>query len=103
MAEIPQLKTITAADIIIRIAKAWYQALNEVTAFGFKGLIQRYKAVDALAGQHLNIINHNEVILTGISGGINEQGQLLVRQGQQTHAISVGEVSVRSLETQPSS
>ena len=97
----PQLKDITAADITIRIANAWYQALNEVTAFGFKHLIQRYQAVDALVGQHLNIINNNQVILTGISGGINEQGQLLIRQGKQTHAVSVGEVSVRPLETTP--
>lgn len=101
VADVPQLKDITAADITIRIANAWYQALNEVTAFGFKHLIQRYQAVDALVGQHLNIINNNQVILTGISGGINEQGQLLIRQGKQTHAVSVGEVSVRPLETTP--
>lgn len=101
VADVPQLKDITAADITIRIANAWYQALNEVTAFGFKHLIQRYQAVDALVGQHLNIINNNQVILTGISDGINEQGQLLIRQGKQTHAVSVGEVSVRPLETTP--
>lgn len=102
VAEIPQLKNISAADITVRIAKAWYQALNEVTAYGFKNLVQRYKKVDALAGQHLTITDKNQVILTGISGGINEQGQLLIRQGPQTHAISVGEVSVRALETQSS-
>lgn len=98
VAHIPQLKHISAADIVIRIVNAWYEALNEVTAFGFQHLTQRYKKVDALIDQPLAISNHNQIILSGIGKGINEQGQLLIRQGQQTHAISVGEVSVRPLD-----
>lgn len=95
VADVPVLKDITAAEIVVRIAQAWYKALNEVTAFGFKNLAQRYRKIDGLIDQHLNIINHNTITLSGIGAGINDQGQLLIRQGQQTHAISVGEVSVR--------
>lgn len=98
VSDIPQLKSITAADLTARIAKAWYQALNEVTAFGFKQLVQRYEKIDGLKGQHLNIIDNNHVVLSGIGAGINEQGQLLIRQGTQTQAVSVGEVSVRPFD-----
>lgn len=97
VSDVPQLKNITATEIAARIAKAWYQALNEVTAFGFKELVQRYQKIDGLKGLHLNIIDNNQLTLSGIGAGINEQGQLLIRQGAQTHAISVGEVSVRHL------
>lgn len=95
---VPTLKDITVIDIITCIALAWYQAVNEVTAHGFKNLVSRYKKVDGLLGQHLHIIDNHTTILTGIGAGINEHGQLLIRQGQEHHAVSVGEVSVRPLE-----
>lgn len=98
VSDIPQLKNLTAVDITARIAKAWYQALNEVTAFGFKELVTRYKKIDGLKGQHLNIIDNNQLIISGIGAGINAHGQLLIRQGDHTHAISMGEVSVRPFE-----
>ena len=98
VAEVPTLKDITAAELTSRIAKAWYQALNEVTAHGFQDLVQRYKKVDGLKDQHLNILDNNQVVLAGIGSGINEQGQLVIRHGNQSHAISVGEVSVRPFD-----
>lgn len=100
VADVPSLKHITAADLCVRIAKSWYQALNEVTAFGFKNLIQRYKKVDGLIDQPLAIIDNQQTILSGLGSGINEYGQLLLRQGAQTHTVSVGEVSVRPFEPQ---
>lgn len=93
--EVPSLKHVTAAEIVTRIAKAWYQALNEVTARGFQDLPLRHKKVDGLRDQYLTLLDNNQVILEGIGSGINEQGQLLIRQGSHTQAVSVGEVSVR--------
>lgn len=98
----PTIKDITAIDIVTCIAKAWYNAINEVTAHGFKDLVSRYKKVDGLAGQHLHIVDNQTTICSGIGAGINEQGQLLLRQGTENHAISVGEVSVRPIESTPS-
>lgn len=95
VSDVPSLKHITAVDIVTRIAQAWYQSMNEVTAFGFRDLPARYQKIDGLRDQPLSIMNNNQVVLSGLGSGINEHGQLLVRQGSTTHAISVGEVSVR--------
>lgn len=103
VAESPQLKNITATELCTRIAKSWYHALNEVTAFGFKDLPQRYKKIDGLLDQHLAIIDNQKIIQSGLGAGVNEQGQLLIRQGAQTHTISVGEVSVRPFEPETAS
>ena len=99
----PQLNSISAIDLVACIAKAWYQALNDVTAYGFKNLPFRYKKTDGLLDKHLSITHNNKVILTGIGAGINAEGQLLVRQGTQTQAVSIGEVSVRNFNANHSS
>ena len=87
----------SAVDLTVRIAKAWYLALNAVTTFGLEhlNLIQRYHAIDALTNQHIAVIHQGETLFSGLSAGVNAQGQLLVRQGDTTQAISVGEISVR--------
>lgn len=97
--EVPQIKHLTAAQLVAIIAKSWYQTLNEVTAFGFQQLPQRYAKVDGLKDQYLHVIDDGKLLFEGIGSGVNEQGQLLVRQGELTHPVSVGEISVRSLNT----
>lgn len=97
----PTLKDLGAAELAAYIAKSWYQALNDVTAFGFMDLPSRYKKVDGLLNRPLNIIDNDRIILSGIGAGINEQGQLLLREANQTHTVSVGEVSVRPLKSEP--
>lgn len=94
--EAPTLHKISATELAAQIAKSWYQALNEVTAFGFTGLPQRYQQVDGLFNRPLNIIDNQQVLCSGLGAGVNEYGQLLVRTDKQIQAISVGEVSVRS-------
>ncbi len=93
--ESPTLKHISAAELAAQIAKSWYQTLNDVTAFGFQDLPKRYKQVDGLLDCPLNIVENGQVLHSGLGAGINEHGQLLVRNAGQTQAISVGEVSVR--------
>lgn len=95
VSESPSLKDISAAELAAAIAKSWYQALNDVTAYGFKDLPTRYKKVDGLWDKSLSIIDNDQILLEGVGAGINEYGQLLLRRSGQTHAISVGEVSVR--------
>lgn len=101
VAESPTLKHICATELAAQIAKSWYQTLNDVTAFGFQDLPKRYKKVDGLLDCPLNIIEKDRVLYSGLGAGINEHGQLLVRNADQTQAISVGEVSVRSSTTKP--
>ncbi|HLS43450.1 MAG TPA: biotin--[acetyl-CoA-carboxylase] ligase [Paenalcaligenes sp.] len=91
----PDIQAHRHADIVAQIAKAWYEAMNQTTAFGFQDLAPRYAKVDALAGQHVCILDNGKTLHSGTACGINEQGQLLVRTLHGVEAISVGEVSVR--------
>jgi BirA family biotin operon repressor/biotin-[acetyl-CoA-carboxylase] ligase len=87
--------TIPIAAIVAAIARAWYTCLNDVIGQGFSLMPTRYAKVDALAGQHVNIIDNGRILHAGIACGVNELGQLLVRTSAGEVAVSVGEVSVR--------
>lgn len=84
-----------AAQLVACAAQAWYQALNEASAQGLAGLPERYAEVDALAGQHVDVIDDGHLKHTGVACGIDAQGRLLVRNAQGTQPVSVGEISVR--------
>lgn len=86
---------VTAGDIVSRIAQSWYACLNQVTAQGLDFLPERYAKVDALLGQHINVLDEGRLLQAGIACGVNTLGQLLLRSPQGEHAITVGEVSVR--------
>lgn len=83
------------------IAQAWYDSLNTVTAHGFESLPQRYAQVDALAGQHVHILDQDKLILAGIACGVDSRGQLLLRTPEGETAVNVGEVSVRPRQEYP--
>ncbi|MBV6272627.1 biotin--[acetyl-CoA-carboxylase] ligase [Alcaligenaceae bacterium CGII-47] len=92
----PLIQQHGAATLITRIAQAWYRGLNEATAHGFDKLPQRYALVDSLVGQMLDITDDGRLLQTGVACGVNAQGQLLLRNTSGEHAISVGEISVRT-------
>src|SRR5690606_30331790 len=60
----------TPVALVSRIAQAWYTSLNEVTAHGFDGLPERYARIDALAGQHVNVLDDGRIIQAGIACGV---------------------------------
>ena len=99
--EAPSLSQLPAIDLVTCIAQHWYDALNEVTASGFKRLVARHHRVDALYNQALDIIDQGQTLLSGLGAGINERGQLLLRDGSHIHEVSVGEVSVRPTSSNP--
>jgi BirA family biotin operon repressor/biotin-[acetyl-CoA-carboxylase] ligase len=91
---------VSAATLVTRIAGAWYDTISSVVRQGFVDLPERFANVDALSGQHVNILDDGRVAHSGIACGVNETGQLLIRrpQGGQL-AVSVGDVSVRRKAT----
>ncbi|MCQ9617614.1 biotin--[acetyl-CoA-carboxylase] ligase [Paenalcaligenes niemegkensis] len=91
----PDIQAHRHADLVANIARAWYETMNQTTAYGFDNLSSRYAEVDALSGQNVSIIDNGRTLYSGIASGINETGQLLVRSALGCEAISVGEVSVR--------
>lgn len=92
--------TVTPAQIVARIAQAWYTSLNDVTAYGFASLPARYAKVDALAGQHVNVLDDGRILQAGIACGVNEFGELVLRTHEKEIPISIGEVSVRPQKAQ---
>ena len=90
-----QAAAVQMPAIVTAIAQAWYDALNDVIRQGFEGLPERYARIDALAGQHINVLNDGRIINAGIACGVNSLGQLMLRTPGGETAISVGEISVR--------
>lgn len=88
--------TATAVGLVSRIAQAWYDSLNDVTAHGFDDFPDRYAPLDALAGQTVDVLDDGRLLQTGIACGINRQGQLRLRTPTGESAVTVGEISVRA-------
>jgi len=85
------LPVITAA-----IALAWQEALQLCAHEGFAAFQARFRAVDALHGRTVNVIDAGLVLHSGVARGVDDHGRLLVEDGARTHAVAVGEVSVRA-------
>jgi len=81
-----------AADI----ALAWQTALQQCAREGFAAFQTRFRAVDALHGRAVNVIDAGRVLHCGVARGVDDHGRLLVDDGKQTVAVSVGDVSVRA-------
>lgn len=95
-----QVQSISADVLVAALARAWYQGLNDVTAFGFVGLPERYAHVDALAGQSVHVLDDGRLLESGIAAGVNTRGELLIRTHAGEKAVTVGEISVRTRNSQ---
>jgi BirA family biotin operon repressor/biotin-[acetyl-CoA-carboxylase] ligase len=85
-----------AADLVAAIANALLEALRELHAAGFSGFVERYRRVDALAGREVNVIDQGRLVQHGIARGIDEQGRLCIDTPEGMHAVTVGEISIRT-------
>jgi BirA family biotin operon repressor/biotin-[acetyl-CoA-carboxylase] ligase len=94
-ADDPVAARTTPADLAASAARAWYEALNHVTAHGFADLPARYAEVDGLAGRMLDVLDDGRLRHTGVACGISADGRLLLRNADGLQAVSVGEISVR--------
>lgn len=83
------------------IATAWADALREaesdwVPHLGLPGLPAAFARHDALAGQHVNVLQDGVVQQHGIALGVAADGQLRVRTAQGERLVNVGDISVRA-------
>ncbi len=83
-------------DLVAAIARSWSDAIQHVVREGLDDFPQRFSKVDALAGQHLHIVDGRRVLQAGVACGVNELGQLLVRDPSGVTPVIAGEVSVRA-------
>src|SRR5699024_10814301 len=92
---IPKAANHSHEHLVAVIAHRWQQQLNTVTNSGFINSCDDFHAIDYLYGMPINILTEGMITQSGIAAGINAYGQLQIRSGKHTQAISVGEVSVR--------
>ncbi|MBB5215483.1 biotin--[acetyl-CoA-carboxylase] ligase [Parapusillimonas granuli] len=88
-------QAVSACAMVAALAQAWYDSLNQVTAYGFGSLPERYAQVDALAGRRIDVLDGGRLLHAGIACGVDTQGRLILRSPEGETAVSVGEVSVR--------
>lgn len=91
----PEAAALSPVTLVAAIAQSWMDAVNHVVRAGLDDFPQRFAEVDALAGQHLHIIDDKRVLHAGIACGVNELGQLLIRDPAGETPVVAGEVSVR--------
>lgn len=85
-----------ADDLITLIANQWVDMMQEINRNGLRNLPTAYQQVDGLFNRKVNIMDNQQLLLSGSAKGLDTRGALVVEDAQRTqHAIVVGEVSVR--------
>ncbi len=95
-----QAARVDAVTLVAAIARAWQDGLHRALRHGLDELPERYRRVDVLAGQAVDVHDQGRLLHHGHACGINPHGQLLLRTPEGERAITVGDVSVR-LRTAP--
>jgi BirA family biotin operon repressor/biotin-[acetyl-CoA-carboxylase] ligase len=79
--------------VLQRIALPLVQAIQAFEREGFAPFAERFAARDVLRGRSVNTTAAD--VPEGVALGVDAQGVLRVRRGEQVHALASGEVSVR--------
>ena len=83
------------ATIVADVARAWQRALHDYALNGYSAFEQRFKDVDALAGQVVQVIDQGTILHEGVAQGTDRQGRLCVRTQTGMIPVLVGDVSIR--------
>ncbi|WP_427184278.1 biotin--[acetyl-CoA-carboxylase] ligase [Bordetella bronchialis] len=83
------------SDVVAEVALAWRDALAGIARDGFAAYIGRFRRLDALEGQDVQVLDRGQVLHRGLGCGVDAQGRLRVRTMDGELPVSVGEISVR--------
>jgi BirA family biotin operon repressor/biotin-[acetyl-CoA-carboxylase] ligase len=86
---------VAMSDVVCEVVLAWRNALAEVEREGFAAFVGRFRRLDALEGQDIQVLDRGTVLHRGLGCGVDAQGRLRVRTIDGELPISVGEISVR--------
>lgn len=75
------------------------QAMDELEAHGFKNFQEEWQRVDVMMGKRVELISGTNRQF-GVARGISEQGALLFEDAAGIRAVSGGEISLRSTDSQ---
>jgi len=83
-------------DLAIALIKQLVANITRFEVSGFAAFAERWKEVDYLHGEAITLLQGDHY-LPGIAQGVNDNGYLLLQQGDGVRAFSSGEVSVAKL------
>lgn len=86
---------IDRTELVIELGKRLQTALRHYRQQGFEVYAQRWQRFDLFYHRMVKLITENDEI-QGLSLGINEQGELVLQQGEIIRAFSIGEISLRA-------
>ena len=96
IADWSQIADISSVQIVARIAQAWSEAIKIYATERYAAFTKRFDRVDALAGQQIDVKDHETILQTGIAIGTDSIGRLLLQTEQGVSAVMVGDVSIHS-------
>lgn len=85
------------SSMVALIANAWYQAVLQYQAGGFKPFMARHAAVDALKDQSVDVLNGQELMFTGVAQGVDKNACLQVMTDEGLKPVIYGDVSIRAV------
>lgn len=86
---------INRSQLVAELAKRLQNALTTYPQTAFEPYAERWQQFDIFRNQAVRLITENEEI-HGISLGINEDGELILQQGEIIRSFAIGEISLRS-------
>jgi len=92
---------VSVTDILCACVHGWREAIHELQHHGFGAFRERYRAMDALAGREVNVIDQGTILFSGTACGLDEHGRLMVETAKGPVPVSVGEISIRSRTAEP--
>ncbi|MBJ7262399.1 MAG: biotin--[acetyl-CoA-carboxylase] ligase [Burkholderiaceae bacterium] len=84
-----------ASQIAATLATHWARLIKHYSSEDFGAFALRYAAVDALAGQAVDVIDQGDILFSGVARGCDAEGRLRVETDEGMRHVHVGDVSVR--------
>ncbi|MPS51658.1 biotin--[acetyl-CoA-carboxylase] ligase [Pigmentiphaga sp.] len=86
------------ARLAAAVARSWHDAIAHYAAEGFGPFQTRFARWDALYGLPVRVMDNGRILFEGTARGVDESGKLLVHAADGPHAVTVGDISVRTAE-----
>lgn len=86
------------ADLVATVAQSWQKTVQVFDSSHLRDLVHSHRNLDYLFGKAVNIIQNDQILMSGTACGWSDDGRLSIRSDQSDavmHHITVGDISVR--------
>ncbi|MBC3920430.1 biotin--[acetyl-CoA-carboxylase] ligase [Undibacterium sp. CY18W] len=95
IADAPWLARMDRNALVASLLNALAPTLEQFATQGFSSFLPRWNALHAHAGQTVNILDHGQVLHTGVALGVDLHGCLVLQTTQGQVNVMAGDVSLR--------